>query len=82
MAPANTVLIGCAGSITRNARHYGSIIDLDDENAGLNAVRLFPKVWPEKNPSRMMLLAQSAPLVCGHEIKSFMCPQVVEAEEA
>jgi hypothetical protein len=77
MVPAKSIIIGVDGSKTRNARHYGSIIDLDDENAGLNAVRLFPKIWPEKNPSRMLMLLQSAPLVAAHEPKSFMCVQVL-----
>ena len=40
-------------------RAYGAILDLDS----LEAVEMFPKMWPEKDPSAEFLMTQSAPLL-------------------
>ena len=39
---------------------FGAIIDAE---AGLAAMDIFPKMWPEKDPSGMFIMSQSAPLM-------------------
>lgn len=46
-------------SAINGTRCYGAIMDV----ASMQAVRTFPKSWIENNPSALMLLLQSAPLV-------------------
>jgi hypothetical protein len=74
MVPAKCVIIGVDGSRTRHARHYGAILDLD---AGLQAYRIFPKIFPNDSRTQLNQLIQSSPMLALHEPKSFMCIQVV-----
>lgn len=55
--PDNTVLM--VGQM-EGIRHFGAI---HDEEAGLQALPYFSKSWVEKDPSRRMVLTQSAPLL-------------------
>lgn len=52
----NTV-VGVADQVS-GTDCYGAIEDL----GSLQAIEMFPKMWAEENPSRMMLMTQSAPL--------------------
>jgi hypothetical protein len=56
--PANTVLVGSPG--IDGVRHFGAIRDLD---AGIEARQYFVKSWTVPDPSRRLLLMQSAPLL-------------------
>lgn len=53
----------------RTARHYGAIEDV--EFPGDVSVDRFPKSWIEKDPSRRILMVQSAPLVALHQVDAF-----------
>lgn len=54
--------------------HFGAIKDF---KAGLKAVPIFAKSWEEENPSGMMLLTQSAPLVVPQRINASLCAKVL-----
>ena len=59
MMPSGTVLM-VNGADLQGVRHYGMV---KDYAAGHRAQRLFSKSWVEEDPSRRLLLMQSAPLV-------------------
>ena len=71
MVPVDKVWLGSTQA--RTARHYGAIKDLK----ALAPVQFFLKSWEQEDPSVRWLLAQSAPLVCPHEIDAFMSIKVV-----
>lgn len=56
--PAGTVIGG--SSAIEGLRAYGAI---HDEEAGMQALPLFPKSWVENDPSVRYVLTQSAPLI-------------------
>lgn len=59
MMPSGT-LVMVNGADLEGVRHYGMVQDYD---ANHQAQRLFAKSWTEEDPSRRLLLMQSAPLV-------------------
>lgn len=59
MMPSGTVLM-VNGADLEGVRHYGMV---KDYAANHRAQRLFAKSWVEEDPSRRLLLMQSAPLV-------------------
>ena len=56
--PVGTVLDG--SSAIEGLRAYGAI---HDEDAGMQALPLFPKSWVEQDPSVRFVMTQSAPLI-------------------
>lgn len=71
MMPANKVVLGSPNAYTR--RQYGAIQDLK----ATAAVRRFPKSWEEEDPSARMIMLQSAPLPCMHQVDAFLCAEVL-----
>jgi hypothetical protein len=65
------ILMGCRDA--RCVRHYGLIKDLDS----LAAVKRFPKMWTEKDPSARFLMVQSAPLIANHQPDAFLTATVL-----
>lgn len=53
--------------------NYGMIQDLDT----LSAVRRYPSVWTEKNPSKRFIMAQSAPLLGLNQANAFLAAKVI-----
>ncbi len=68
--PKKVLLASDAAYTTKN---YGMIQDLDS----LNAVRRFPSVWTEKNPSKRFIMLQSAPLLGLNQVDAFAAAQVI-----
>lgn len=56
MDPRDVVITSTA---VNGTRCFGAILDVES----LHAARVFPKSWIEKNPSALMLLLQSSPLL-------------------
>lgn len=69
--PAKKVWMGSVNA--RFDRCYAVIQDMD----ALYAVPRFPKQWREQDPSVDWLMLQSAPLMCPHQVDSFLCAQVL-----
>ena len=57
-------------------RLFGAIMDFE---AGITPIAYFPKMWVEKNPSAMMLLVQSAPLMAPGRPNGSLGVQVQDA---
>jgi hypothetical protein len=70
--PSGTVLLG--SSQIGGVRAFGSI---RDEEAGLQAMPMYPKSWVEKDPSVRYLLMQSAPLVVPTRVNASMAATVL-----
>lgn len=70
--PSGTV-IGGNVDLLEGTRCYGMI---EDEEAGLKAIRYFAKSWLEKDPSVRWLLTQSAPLMVGYRPNTTWCMKV------
>ncbi len=58
LLPANTVLGGSPAIMGR--QHFGAIYD---RAAGYQALPFFPKMWEIEDPSSLILMSQSAPLL-------------------
>jgi hypothetical protein len=67
---ANSVILG--NDNVECTRHYGLIEDLEVNGA----VKRFPSNWIERNPSRLMVMLQSAPLMAMHQSDAFFCATV------
>lgn len=65
----------------RTSRSYGAIQDVESDGQGQTAnnysTQYFAKSWIEKDPSARILLVQSAPVVCMHQVDAFGCAKVV-----
>lgn len=57
MNPKDVLLVG---GDPEGVRCYGAIVDQD---AQLQALPIFAKMWPEKDPSATLIMSQSAPLM-------------------
>lgn len=64
--PDNTVVL--AGSRVEGVRHFGAIMDVDV----MVAREMYAQSWTEKNPSRRMLMMESAPLLVPYRPNSSM----------
>lgn len=64
--PDNTVIL--AGSRVEGVRHFGAIMDTDV----LVSMERYVQSWTEKNPSRRMLMLESAPLLVPYRPNSSM----------
>ncbi len=73
MMPSGTVLL-INGSGLEGTRHYGMI---KDYKANFSAQRWFAKSWEEEDPSRRLLLGQSAPLVVPYRPNSSLGAEVL-----
>lgn len=71
MMPEKKVIMGSTKA--RAEKLYGAIQDLE----ALFSVARFPKSWIEKDPSRRILLMQSAPLMSLHQVDAFICSIVL-----
>jgi len=71
MLPANTVIL--ASPDVEGVQHHGAI---RDEDAGIQGVEYFSKSWKEEDPSRRVLLMQSAPLVVPYRPDATFCATV------
>ena len=71
MVPAKKVIMG--STKLRATKHYGAIYDLEMRAA----VSRFPKSWTEKDPSRQILLLQSAPVMALHQPDAIICATVI-----
>lgn len=62
--PEYSVVLGSRAEAALGSQLHGAIID-DDLNAAGQPTRgeIIPKAWSEKDPGRMMIMSQSAPLV-------------------
>jgi hypothetical protein len=69
--PAYTVLIG--GASIDGVRHFGAI---QDHDAGIQARQYFVKSWTIPDPSRRILLMQSAPLLVPYRINNIKSMKV------
>ncbi len=75
--PANWVGVTAPGEEGVNGlRLFGAIVDYD---AGITPIAYFPKMWIEKNPSAMMLLVQSGPLMAPGRPNGSLGVQVQDA---
>lgn len=72
MPSGNVLLLNGAG--LQGTRHYGMI---KDYAAGHTAQRAFVKSWEEEDPSRRLLLLQSAPLVVPYRPNSSLQVEVL-----
>jgi len=73
MTDPKKVILG--STVAKTARHYGAIQDV--EFPGDVSVSRFPKSWIEKDPSRRILMVQSAPLVSLHQVDAFAAAKVL-----
>ena len=73
MMPSGTVLV-LNGAGLQGTRHYGMIKDF---KASHTAQRSFTKSWEEEDPSRRLLLMQSAPLVVPYRPNSSAAAEVL-----
>lgn len=73
MMPSGTVLLINASGL-QGTRHYGTIKDF---KAQLRAQRMFTKSWEEEDPSRRLVLSQSAPLVVPYRPNSSLSVDVL-----
>ncbi len=73
MMPAGTVLL-INGAGLQGTRHYGMV---QDYAANHQAQRTFVKSWEEEDPSRRILLMQSAPLVVPYRPSSSAAAEVL-----
>lgn len=64
--PDNTVVL--AGRRVEGVRHFGAIMDVDV----LVAREMYAQTWTERNPSRRMLMMESAPLLVPYRPNSSM----------
>lgn len=69
--PAFTVLVGGRGM--DGVQHFGAIRDL---KAGIQARQYFVKSWEEEDPSRRLLLMQSAPIFVPYRPNSLLAATV------
>lgn len=67
--PDNVILGNTKAMFTA---HYGLIEDLEVSGA----VKRFPTNWIERNPSRLMVMLQSAPLMALHQSNAYLCATV------
>jgi hypothetical protein len=71
MLPSGTVLM--VGQV-EGRQQYGAIQDL---KAGLQSVPLFSKSWEEEDPSRRIVMTQSAPLVVPYRVNATLSATVL-----
>lgn len=72
--PNNTVILASSGTEgVDGVRHFGAI---RDEDAGYQALEMFPKSWTTKDPSVRFLMMQSAPLVVPYRPDAVLCATV------
>ena len=71
MLPATGVLL-MAPQVFAGAMTHGAIRDLQS----LRALARFPKMWPEQDPSVMMMMTQSAPLPVPREVNASLFADV------
>jgi hypothetical protein len=71
MLPQYTVIL--ASPDLEGVQHHGAI---QDEDAGLQPLEYFSKSWTEQDPSRRLLLMQSAPLVVPYRPDASFCATV------
>lgn len=64
--PDNTVVL--AGRRVEGVRHYGAIMDVDV----LVAREMYAQTWTERNPSRRLMMMESAPLLVPYRPNSSM----------
>ncbi len=69
--PDYTVIL--ASPDVEGVQHHGAI---RDEDAGIQALEYFSKSWKEEDPSRRILLMQSAPLVVPYRPDATFCATV------
>ncbi len=62
LMPEKTYVMGVSGGATQNNLHFGVIQDLKAPGGSV-AREIFLKTWQIDNPSKLMVQAQSAPLV-------------------
>lgn len=73
MLPSGTVLLINGGAL-EGTRHYGMV---QDYAANHTAQRFFSKSWLEEDPSRRILLHQSAPLVVPYRPNASLAAEVL-----
>ena len=71
MLPNGTVLM--VGDMA-GVQAYGAI---RDEEAGFQAIPMFTKSWVQQDPSRRMILTQSAPLLVPYRVNASFCATVL-----
>lgn len=69
--PTDKILMGSTRA--RMDRLYGAILDLKSDFEG----ERFAKSWEEEDPSARFIMMQSAPLLCPHDVNSYMWAKVV-----
>jgi len=69
MVPVDKMIMGSTNA--RCTRHYGVIQDMEAMKAFSAAVDYFPSIFETKNPSRMHVMLQSAPILVPHEVDAF-----------
>lgn len=79
MVGSKKVLIGNPNA--RTSRSYGAILDIESDGQGevgrTYSTQYFAKSWIEHDPSARLLLVQSAPVVCMHQVDAFGCATVM-----
>lgn len=77
MLDSKNVIVGSPKA--RTSRSYGAVVDVEYDGSNgpqapqTYAVQYFAKSWIEHDPSCRMLLVQSAPVVCMHQVDAFGC---------
>lgn len=70
--PDNYLLM--VGTRLEGVRHFGAI---RDEDAGFQAVDMFPKSWTQPDPSVRFVMLQSAPLVVPYRVNASLAAKVM-----